>query len=117
MEEASRDVRYVRRALTMGCDDKDLVYPIQDLPDGRVLVTRHRPDHTTSLATIRQVADGVPMQPGEEIVTTSRRSDGSREITGSYGLGSPGRGKPAQVATAGYRSGWDRTFNAPGGDA
>lgn len=98
----------------MGCDSKDIIQPIGPLPDGRTLVTRHRPDHTTSLSAIRAAVDGAPLLPGEEFVTTRARADGSHEITGSYA--SP-RSGPAQVATASYRSGWDRTFSAPGGSA
>lgn len=99
------------------CDDKDLLQPIGLLPDGRVLVTRHRSDHSTSLAAVRSVREGAPMAPGEEFVTTKSRDDGSIEIVDSYRHGAPARSGPAQVATKDYRTGWERTFNAPGGSA
>jgi hypothetical protein len=102
-------------ASTMGrCDDKDVITPVGSLPDGRTLVSRHHPDHSTTMAVIRPVVDGSPMMPGEEYVTTSRRPDGSHEITSAY---APARSGPPQVATKVYRDGWDRTFNAPGGSA
>jgi hypothetical protein len=98
----------------MKCDDKDLIRPIGDLSDGSTLVSRHRPDHSTCLATVRRAKDGESLRSDEEVISTRARPDGSREITDSY---APARSKPAQVATVGYRSGWDRTFNAPGGVA
>lgn len=98
----------------MSCDDKDLIMPIGPLPDGRVLVSRHRPDHSEQMATIQPARDGVPMVEGQEYITASKvpRADGSYEVTGSY----THKG-PAQVATPNYRDGWDRTFNSPGGSA
>lgn len=102
----------------MGCDDKDLIRPVGALPDGRVVVSRHRPDHSVQLATMQPPRDGVPIPPGQEFVTTARREDGSYEVTSSYVHGAAAaRSGPAQVATEGYRSGWERTFNAPGGSA
>lgn len=56
------------------------------------------------------------MMTGEEFITTKRRDDGSYEIVDSYVHGATTKG-PTQVATASYRAGWDRAFNAPGGQA
>lgn len=101
----------------MGCDDKDLIHPIGPLPDGRTLVSRHRPDHSTQIATIRSAPAGTSMVAGEEFIVTRHRPDGQLEVTDSYVHGTRPRSGPAQVATAGYRDGWDRTFSAPGGSA
>ncbi len=101
----------------MGCDNKDLITPVGVLADGRTIVSRHRPDHSVGMATIRPAPDGQSMSPGEELVTTRRRPDGSIEIVDSYVHGAPARSGPAQVATKDYRAGWERTFNAPGGSA
>jgi hypothetical protein len=94
-----------------GCDDKDLIRPLGPTVGGRTVVQRHRPGHTTELAVVQKSQDGRPMSPGEEHVTTRPRGDGTFEIVASYVHG------PAQVATADYRDGWERTFNAPGGSA
>ena len=68
----------------MGCDNKDLITPVGVLPDGRTIVSRHRPDHSVGMATIRPAREGSPMAPGEEIVTTRQRDDGSVEVVDSY---------------------------------
>lgn len=101
----------------MGCDNKDLITPVGVLPDGRTIVSRHRPDHSVGMATIRPAREGSPMAPGEEIVTTRQRDDGSVEVVDSYAHCAQPRSGPAQVATKDYRAGWERTFNAPGGSA
>lgn len=101
----------------MGCDSKDLIHPIGVLPDGRTVVSRHRPDHSVGMATIRPAPAGTPMVSGEEYIATKRRGDGSIEIVDSYVHGVAPRSGPAQVATTDYRAGWERTFNAPGGSA
>ena len=81
----------------MGCDGKDRILPLYPLPDGRTVISRHRPNHTEEVAVAGPSVAGRPMAVGEECVTT--------------------RTGPAQVATEGYRTGWSRTFNAPGGRA
>ena len=96
------------------CDNKDIIRPIQPMPDGRTLVERHRPGHTTELAYVEPPQDGKVLAPGEEIATTRARGDGTHEIVDSYVR--PG-GKPAQVATEEYRNGWQRTFSSRGGSA
>jgi hypothetical protein len=102
----------------VNCDNKDLLRPLGPGPDGSVLVERHRPGHTTELAVVVPVVEGRPLAPGEELATTRARADGTREVVDSYVCGSAApRGKPAQVATAGYRNGWDQTFNSRGGSA
>jgi hypothetical protein len=99
------------------CDDRDFIRPIGALPDGRTVVQRHQRDHTTMVGTLRPARDGAAMGPGEEMVVTRQRADGSHDVIDSYAYGAPVRGKPAQVATRAYRDSWDRTFNAPGGSA
>jgi hypothetical protein len=99
----------------MGCDGKDRILPLYPLPDGRTVISRHRPNHTEEVAVAGPSVAGRPMAVGEECVTTRRRDDGTYEVIDSYVHG--GRTGPAQVATEGYRTGWSRTFNAPGGRA
>jgi hypothetical protein len=102
----------------MGCDDKDLIQAIAPLPDGSMLVQRHRPDHSIGVATLRPSPAGKSMVPGQEFITAKRREDGAYEVVDSYVHGAqPSHGGPAQVATADFRAGWDRTFNSPGGQA
>ena len=102
----------------MACDDKDLIKQVGTLPDGRPLLSRHRPDHSTGLYTARQAPAGTAMHEGEELITTRDHegAPGEYEIVDSY-VHRPTASGPAQVATAGYRSGWERTFNSPGGSA
>ena len=95
----------------MNCDDKDLILPLGPANGDLTLVERHRPGHTTELAFIAPVRDGRPLAPGEELATTRARGDGTYEVVASYRHG------PAQVATAGYRNGWEKTFNSRGGTA
>lgn len=95
------------------CDNKDILRAIQPTADGGMVVERHRPGHTTELAVVAPLVEGRPLAPGEEVATTRDRGDGTREIVDSYVHGS----KPAQVATEGYRNGWERTFNTRGGSA
>ena len=102
----------------MDCDGKDLIQPLSQLPDGSLVVSRHRADHSAQVGTLQQVRDGVPIPPGTEMVTAASRGDGSYEVTDSYVHGAAAaHGGPAQVATPDYRAGWDRVFNAPGGSA
>jgi len=96
----------------MNCDGKDLIRSVCSFPNGLTLVSRHRPDHSVEPSVVRRTPVGTPMMPGEEYVTTKPREDGSFEIVDSYV-----HAGPAQVATEGYRTGWERTFNAPGGSA
>jgi|SRR5580692_881816 len=93
------------------CDNKDLLRPIAPTGDGQTLVERHRPGHTTEPAVIAPAVEGRPLNPGEELATLRSRGDGTHEVVASYRHG------PVQVATSGYRDGWERTFNAPGGSA
>ena len=99
----------------MGCNGKDLIRLMCTLPDGRTVISRHRPDHSTQLAVATPMVTGKPMAAGEEHVTIKNLGDGTYEITGSYVHGA--RSGPAQVATDGYRTRWEQTFNAPGGGA
>jgi hypothetical protein len=57
-------------------------------------------DGGLQVGVARQVRDGKPMMPGEDLAVCW--SDGYRvvELSG-----------PAQVATPAYRAGWDRTFD------
>jgi len=82
-----------------------------------MVISRHRPDHSVVPSVLRPARAGKPMAPGEEYVTLKRQEDGSYEITGSYVHGANGGSGPAQVATEDYRTGWERTFTARGGDA
>lgn len=100
----------------MDCDDKDLIRPVCQLPNGHVVISRHRPDHTVDTALAIPSVAGRPMAMGEEYVTTRKRDDGSYEIVDSYVHGAAKSG-PAQVTTADYRRGWDRTFATRGGSA
>jgi hypothetical protein len=100
----------------MGCDSKDLIHPEYPLPNGDMVISRHRPDHSVVPSILRPARAGKPMASGDECVALERRGDGSYEVTGSYVHGARGAG-PAQVATEEYRCGWERTFTARGGDA
>lgn len=99
----------------MRCDGKDWIRPVGWLPDGRTVISRHHPNHTGEIATALPAVPGRPMAPGEECVALMDLGDGSYEIIDSYVHGE--KAGPAQVATEDYRTGWDRTFNAPGGSA
>jgi hypothetical protein len=96
------------------CDNKDIITPLGPGPDGRTIVERHRPGHSTEIVLVEPARAGRPLAPGEEFARTEPRGDGTHEVVSSYVRPA---GKPAQVASRDYRCGWDRTFNAPGGQA
>lgn len=100
----------------MNCDGKDLIRPMHSLPNGHVAISRHRPNHANEVAVAFPLTDGRPMAVGDEVATLRDLGNGSFEITDSYVHGARGPG-PAQVATEGYRIGWERIFTARGGSA
>jgi hypothetical protein len=105
---------FTEETLKMSCDGKDLIRPMVPLPNGCAVISRHRPDHTVVTALAVPPVAGRPLGLGDEYVSIRDLGDGSYEVTDSYVHAASG---PAQVATEAYRSGWERTFNAPGGDA
>jgi len=100
----------------MDCAGKDLIRPMYPIPDGGMVISRHRPDHAHEYAVAVPTVAGRPMARGEECVSIESRGDGTYTIVDSYVHGQRAAG-PAQVATDDYRCGWERTFSARGGTA
>jgi hypothetical protein len=90
---------------------------MRPLPNGHMVISRHRPNHANEVAVAHPVTDGTPLAIGDEVATMRDRGDGSFEIVDSYVHGVRAGSGPAQVATEDFRTGWDRTFTSRGGDA
>ena len=88
-------------------DKKDVMYPGPLQEDGTFIGVRIREDQPPQVGQFKKLRDGEPILGNGEIVNLS------------YEEGMPGlkvteiyRSGPAQVATKGYRTGWDTTFGS-----
>lgn len=78
-------------------------------PDEGLRVLRARPNGDVEVGQLRSVREGQPIH-GELVALRPREGSPLIDVQVLHDARPPATGRPAKVATAAFRAGWDRIF-------
>lgn len=87
---------------------KDLFRPIAK--SGNSMMGARLRDGVVEITTMEPAAAGQPINTDEDLVSLKYEGNGTYSVETVYKGKKPAAGGPAQVATPGYREGWDNVF-------